>query len=223
MKISTSGLRITLALTGVLSAALIAAAAPAGAQPVGLPVGSTCAVAPDSGLSFASARGLAREPAMTQKMKEVPAGAKLKDHSRFSASIPVYFHVITNGGKGQVSDTTINQQMRVLKQAYEGDLGGVNTGLHFRLAGVDHTNNSAWYLAGPGDLAERQMKKAAAHRRTRDAERVHDRHAAEVGSAGLGDVPVVVRRAAADTTASCSTTARCRVARTAPRTRWAGR
>jgi Pregnancy-associated plasma protein-A len=160
LKISTSGMRLTLALTGVLTAALIAAAAPAGAQPVGLPVGSTCAVAPNSGLSFASARSLAREPATTQTMKEVPAAAKLQDHSRFSANIPVYFHVITNHGKGLVPDGVINQQMRVLKQAYEGVPGGVNTGLHFRLAGVDHVDNRDWYLAGPGDPAERQMKKA---------------------------------------------------------------
>jgi hypothetical protein len=115
LKISTSGLRISLALVGVLSAALIAAAAPAGAQPVGLPIGSTCAVAPNSGLSLASARGMAREPATTQKMQEVPSAAKLSDHSRFSASIPVYVHVITNHRWGLVSDQTINQQMRVLK------------------------------------------------------------------------------------------------------------
>jgi hypothetical protein len=160
LKISTSGLRITLALTGVLSAALIAAAAPAGAQPVGLPIGSTCAVAPDSGLSFASARGMAREPATARTMAEVPAASKLANHSRFSANVPVYIHVITNHRWGLVGDQTINQQMRVLKKAYEGGYGGVNTGLHFRLAGVDHTDNPEWFFAGPGSPAERQMKKA---------------------------------------------------------------
>jgi len=75
-------------------------------------------------------------------------------------SIPIYFHVITDGANGQVSDTTINNQIVALNKSYSGQLGGVRTGFRFRVAGVDHTNNAAWYAVNPGDPAERQMKRA---------------------------------------------------------------
>ena len=161
MKISTSGVRLSLALAGVTAAALIAAASPAAAQPTGITVGTMCTLGSDTG-GVSAARGTSREPGnMSQWMGEVPRAALAKMAAKAGVvSIPIYFHVITDGANGQVSDTTINNQIVALNKSYSGQLGGVKTGFRFRVAGVDHTNNAAWYAVNPGDPAERQMKRA---------------------------------------------------------------
>ena len=152
---------MSLALAGVTAAALIAAASPAAAQPTGLSVGSMCAVGgASSGVS--AARGTAREPlTMAQSMQEVPASALAKMSAKTGVvSIPIYFHIITDGTTGLVSDTTVNKQIVALNNSYSGQLGGVKTGFRFRVAGVDHTNNAAWFAVNPGDPAEKAMKRA---------------------------------------------------------------
>ena len=48
---------------------------------------------------------------MTQRMQEVPASALAKMSAKAGVvSIPIYFHIITDGTTGQVSDTTINNR-----------------------------------------------------------------------------------------------------------------
>jgi hypothetical protein len=71
-------------------------------------------------------------------------GAK-KPSASFSATIPVYFHVITDGDIGSLSEDTINEQMNVLNLAFGGLYGGVNTRFQFELASVDYTDNGDWY------------------------------------------------------------------------------
>lgn len=69
--------------------------------------------------------------------------------------IPVYFHVINKGtgvSNGDVTDKMISDQMAVLNAAYAG------TGWSFTLVSVDRTTNATWYTAGPGTVAETQMK-----------------------------------------------------------------
>ena len=152
---------MSLALAGVTAAALIAAASPAAAQPTGLGVGPMCAFGgASSGVS--AARGTAREPlTMAQSMQEVPASALAKMSAKTGVvSIPIYFHIITDGTTGLVSDTTVNKQIVALNNSYSGQLGGVKTGFRFRVAGVDHTNNAAWFAVNPGDPAEKAMKRA---------------------------------------------------------------
>jgi hypothetical protein len=75
-------------------------------------------------------------------------------------SIPIYFHIITDGTTGLVSDSTIHKQIVALNDSYSGQLGGIQTGFHFRVAGVDHTNNANWFAATPGDPSENSMKRA---------------------------------------------------------------
>src|SRR5687768_1531431 len=61
--------------------------------------------------------------------------------------IPVYFHVIrSSSGAGGVTTTQISNQINVLNNAFAG------TSFSFTLAGVNHTNNDAWYVAGPSTL-----------------------------------------------------------------------
>ncbi|SNX86923.1 related to metalloprotease MEP1 [Melanopsichium pennsylvanicum] len=70
-----------------------------------------------------------------------------------SASIPVYYHVITDGTNGKLTSTQINNQISVMNQAYSG------TGLSFYLAGSETTTNSNWFNnVNQGTSAEASMK-----------------------------------------------------------------
>jgi len=69
-------------------------------------------------------------------------------------TINVYFHVITNGSQGSISDQTIAAQMNVLNDAY------ASWGWSFRLAATTRTSNATWYTAGYGSTAQTQMKAA---------------------------------------------------------------
>jgi hypothetical protein len=114
-----------------------------------------------TGSASARAGPSLREPALRvgPKDSEIQGGGP-QASSSFAASIPVYFHVIHNGAVGNVSDATINEQMAVLNSAFAGFYGGVSTGFSFTLAGVDRTNNAAWFDAEPGSSEEFAMKGA---------------------------------------------------------------
>jgi hypothetical protein len=119
--------------------------------------------------SASAARGeTAREPALNQIVAELPANARGKGGKSFRATVPVYFHVVHNGGVGNISQKVINNQMNVLNAAFAGFYGGAATGFSFKLAAVTRTDNAAWYFAGPGTSAEREMKKTL-HRGSWDA------------------------------------------------------
>ncbi len=71
-----------------------------------------------------------------------------------SITVNVYFHVIHDGaGKGNVTDSMINQQMNVLNNAY------ANTPYRFALVSTDRTANASWYNGCYGS-AESAMKTA---------------------------------------------------------------
>jgi hypothetical protein len=64
------------------------------------------------------------------------------------ASVPVYFHVMLDSkGKGDVTQTQINNQVAVLNKTYAGQESSQasNTGFTFTLAGVDRFRNSQWH------------------------------------------------------------------------------
>ena len=108
-----------------------------------------------------SARGdVAREPALNQIVKELPATAKGKGGRSFRATIPVYFHVVHAGGVGNISDKVIAEQMKVLNAAFAGFYGGAATGFSFELEAVTRTDNAEWHFAGPTTSGERAMKQA---------------------------------------------------------------
>jgi hypothetical protein len=77
------------------------------------------------------------------------------------ATVNVYFHVITKtNGTGNISDTMINNQIKVLNDAYNGATGGVDTNFNFVLAGVTRTANDTWFAAAYGSTTETQLKTA---------------------------------------------------------------
>jgi hypothetical protein len=77
--------------------------------------------------------------------------------------IKVNFHVITDGTKGRVTATAINNTITKLNQIYSGGEGGFNTGLSFvwnnAVNGQPVTyDNRTWYAAKPGSRGEIEMK-----------------------------------------------------------------
>lgn len=78
-----------------------------------------------------------------------------------SVTVNAYFHVIKDSsGKGEVSDEMLADQIEVLNDSFGVTTGGANTPFRFNYAGVERIVNNAWFNAGPGTAAEREMKQA---------------------------------------------------------------
>jgi hypothetical protein len=155
--------RVVLLTTVVLAAAAASCfASPASA---GTPAwSSTCGVSTQFSsldrLAFSStARGdTAREPSINQTAEN--PGAQQGRGRSFSASVPVYVHVVSPDGViGNVSDRLIRDQIRVLNGTFGGFEGGYATGFNFTLAGITRTVNASWFYASFGN-DERDMKRA---------------------------------------------------------------
>ncbi|WP_242454609.1 zinc metalloprotease [Bailinhaonella thermotolerans] len=77
---------------------------------------------------------------MDERLRRAP-GARM---ARQELVVPVRVHVITDGRKG-ATDADVKRQIAVLNDAYGGRKGGVDTGVRFRLAGVDRKVNAEWF------------------------------------------------------------------------------
>jgi hypothetical protein len=78
----------------------------------------------------------------------IPKGSEPNVSATFTATIPVWFHVVAAGrspAKGWVSDTQVRDQIRVLNETFAGGRGGANTGFRFVLAGTTRTINAGWF------------------------------------------------------------------------------
>ncbi|MGI5212498.1 zinc metalloprotease [Plantactinospora sp. CA-290183] len=77
--------------------------------------------------------------------------------------IPVVFHVVaknrTRAG-GNIPQSLIDDQIRVLNEAYAGRTGGAWTPFRFKLKRVNRVVNPAWYPIVLESPAESQMKRA---------------------------------------------------------------
>lgn len=82
-------------------------------------------------------------------------------------TIPVWVHVISKGAgfeSGEVTDSMIRNQIRVLDDSFNGRTGGANTGFGFELAGVTHTTNQNWFENMVFDLDVEMEAKSALRR-----------------------------------------------------------
>ena len=116
----------------------------------------------DPGVSGAQAAGRdvkVREPDLGQVRKDMPASAKGKAGPNFSATVPTYIHIITDGGVGDLTAKQIDDQIAVLNKTFGGREGGYRTRFSFALAGVTRTENAAWFWAAPGGVNENTMKQ----------------------------------------------------------------
>jgi pregnancy-associated plasma protein-A len=111
----------------------------------------------DSGAvdTFVGRDGKAREKELVQTHNDLPPRARGKAPANLSVTVPVWFHVVTDGSVGNLTDRQIDAQIDVLNSEF----GGSDTGFAFDLAGVTRTNNAVWYASKSGG-AEHDMKVA---------------------------------------------------------------
>ena len=104
--------------------------------------------------------------AMEQAAAEMAALLESRGHRNLTSeattvTVGVYVHVITNtSGSGNISDTVIANQIKVLNDSYSGLTGGFNTKFRFSLISTDRTANNTYFAAGYGTAAETSMKNA---------------------------------------------------------------
>jgi len=107
-----------------------------------------------------------KQPSLEEVAQIEDAIAKGKK-GKTSAVIDVWVHVITKGAgfaNGDLSDTMIRDQIRVLNDSYNGRTGGANTGFGFNLAGVTRTTNAIWFSQMATSLSvELEAKTALRH------------------------------------------------------------
>ncbi|SDK14135.1 Pregnancy-associated plasma protein-A [Nonomuraea maritima] len=130
--------------------------------------------APPSRFEGASAPGCARQAADAPRTP-APRSPDPQDVARVAAelrerlagvqlptkiTVPVRVHVLARGDR-LVSDESVRAQIGVLNAAYGGAYGGVDTGVRFRLDGIDVVDNPAWF----GDpVGQENAMKAQLHR-----------------------------------------------------------
>ena len=89
-----------------------------------------------------------RQPS-DEEIAEIEKGiGKGSGKEKASVVIPVWFHVINRGAgfdNGDLSETMIRAQIKVLNDSYSGKSGGAPTGFGFELVGIDRTTNKEWF------------------------------------------------------------------------------
>ena len=113
-----------------------------------------------AGSTARAAGNVVREPSLNATYETMPASAKGKGGAKFRATVPVWFHVVTDGAIGNVTQRQIDEQMTVLNLAFAGFYGGAKSGFRFELAGVTRTDNADWFYGGIDGSSERPMKRA---------------------------------------------------------------
>ena len=145
---------LSLAAVAALSLALVPTPALA-ASLAGLP-GWACRPGDSAAAdTFVGRDGKVREKDLAQTHNDLPPRARGKAPTNMSVTVPVWFHVVTNGTVGNLTNRQIDAQIAVLNSEY----GGSDTGFSFDLAGVTRTNNATWYASKSGG-AEHDMKVA---------------------------------------------------------------
>ena len=108
---------------------------------------------------FVGRDGRLREKDLNQARVDLPPSARGRAPADFSVTVPVYFHVITDGSVGDLTSKQINDQIGVLNKTFGGREGGADTGFGFALAGVTRTDDPVWFASRSGG-AEHEMKRA---------------------------------------------------------------
>jgi hypothetical protein len=147
-------------VAGIAGVAVMVGAGLTGGQSQAAPAGPDQVSPCVSEDSVIQARGGPREPDLGQVAQDLPASAKGKAGPNFRVTVPVYFHVITDGATGSLTNAEISAQIAVLNNTYAGGEGGARTGFNFRLAGVTRTDNADWFSPTPSGNDENAMKRA---------------------------------------------------------------
>jgi Pregnancy-associated plasma protein-A len=102
---------------------------------------------------IADRHGTVREKDTGQVVREMPKGAVNAAPANLQVTVPTWFHVITSGTLGNLTNQQISGQLSVMNGAFSG------SGFSFSLAGVTRTSSATWYASRSGG-AEHAMKQA---------------------------------------------------------------
>jgi hypothetical protein len=102
---------------------------------------------------IADRNGVIREKDTGQVVGEMPKKAVGAAPASLSVEVPIWFHVITDGSLGNLTDRQLRSQVSVMNGAFSG------TGFSYTLAGTTRTDNATWYASRSGG-AEHAMKQA---------------------------------------------------------------
>ena len=109
----------------------------------------------------ASSRCATEEPSIEEMLRiEAQSSGKNIEETDGVITVPVAFHVISNGASGNIPDQMLIDQVSVLNSAYSGVPGGANTEFRFEIQSIDRTVNAAWYTAAYQSTQEYAMKEA---------------------------------------------------------------
>ena len=103
--------------------------------------------------------GLSRDKESGQALRDAPQAPQGLAPASFSVTVPVYWHVVTDGAAGAVTDAQIRSQVTAINRGFSGGEGGAVTGFTFSLVGVTRSNNAVWYRSQSAG-AEHEMKRA---------------------------------------------------------------
>ena len=125
MRLQVSRLQLgrVLAIPLLVALAVAPASGVAGTAGVSSNLPSCDPMSPGSGLASLGRGGVVREPDLGQVHADLPSSAKGRAGPAFRASVPVYFHVVTDGATGSLTDAQIAAQMDVLNVTYAGGEG----------------------------------------------------------------------------------------------------
>jgi hypothetical protein len=102
---------------------------------------------------IADRNGVIREKDTGQVVGEMPKKAVGAAPADLQVDVPIWFHVITDGSLGNLTDRQLRSQVSVMNGGFSG------TGFSYSLAGVTRTDNATWYASRSGG-AEHAMKQA---------------------------------------------------------------
>ena len=99
----------------------------------------------------------------------------------------MYWHVVTDGAAGAVTDAQILSQISAINRGFSGGEGGAATGFSFSLSGVTRTNNAVWYRSQSAG-AEHDMKRTLKQGGDNAPQRLLDERRSPLGYAYLPEI-----------------------------------
>ena len=106
---------------------------------------AAAAAGPGAEARWMRSHGLVRDKDADQIVRDLPQSARGRAPSNFSVTVPVFWHVVTDGAAGAVTRSQIVGQISAINRGFSGGEGGAVTGFTFSLAGVTRSNNAVWY------------------------------------------------------------------------------
>jgi hypothetical protein len=102
-----------------------------------------------------------------EEIAQIEEGVARGKKGKTSAVIDVWVHVINKGAgfaNGDLTETAIREQIRVMNDSFNGRTGGANTGFGFNLAGITRTTNATWFTQLVTNLSVELEAKQALRR-----------------------------------------------------------